>query len=46
MVRIEPGMVVRRKQDLFMLPDLSRMEVFTLLHESVADEVRAGWSRA
>jgi HlyD family secretion protein len=42
MVRIEPGMVVRRKQDLFMLPDLSRMEVLTLLHESVADEVRAG----
>ena len=42
MVRIEPGMSVRRKQDLFMLPDLSRMEVLTLLHESVADEVRAG----
>lgn len=42
MVRIEPGMSVRRKQDLFMLPDLSRMEVLTLLHESVADEVRTG----
>lgn len=42
MVRIEPGMAVRRKQDLFMLPDLSRMEVVTLLHESVADEVRTG----
>ena len=42
MVRIEPGMAVRRKQDLFMLPDLSRMEVLTLLHESVADEVRDG----
>ncbi len=42
MVRIEPGMVVRRKQDLFMLPDLSRMEVLTLLHESVADQVRVG----
>ena len=42
MVRIEPGMSVRRKQDLFMLPDLSRMEVLTLLHESVADEVRVG----
>ncbi len=42
MVKIEPGMSVRRKQDLFMLPDLSRMEVITLLHESVADEVRVG----
>jgi HlyD family secretion protein len=42
MVRIEPGMAVRRRQDLFMLPDLSRMEVLTLLHESVADEVRVG----
>ncbi len=41
-VRIEPGVSVRRKQDLFLLPDLSRMEVVTLLHESIADEVRNG----
>jgi HlyD family secretion protein len=40
--RIEPGVRVRQKQDLFYLPDLSRMEVQTLLHETVVERVRAG----
>lgn len=41
-VRIEPGARVRQKQDLFYLPDLSRMEVRALLHETVVERVRAG----
>lgn len=40
--RIEPGARVRQKQDLFFLPDLTRMEVQTLLHQSVVDRVRDG----
>ncbi len=34
-VRIEAGMPVRQRQELFYLPDLSRMEVQVLLHETV-----------
>ncbi len=33
---------IRQSQRLFYLPDLSKMEVATLLHESVAREVKAG----
>ena len=39
---IEPGIAVRQKQDLFYLPDLSRMEVIAMLHESVVDRVKSG----
>jgi HlyD family secretion protein len=41
-VFIEPGRIVKFKQDLFYLPDLRRMEVATLLHQSVVDKVRPG----
>jgi HlyD family secretion protein len=41
-VRIEEGMVVHQKQDLFYLPNLSKMTVTAAVHESVADRVRAG----
>jgi HlyD family secretion protein len=41
-VLIEPGMMVRQRQKLFYLPDLSQMEVSAMLHESVAHEVRTG----
>jgi HlyD family secretion protein len=37
---IELGAPVRRRQKLFFLPDLSRMEVRVLLHETVVDRVR------
>lgn len=40
--RIEPGMVVRLRQKLFYLPDLKRMEVAAMLHESVVKDVKAG----
>jgi HlyD family secretion protein len=39
---IEEGMSVRQRQDLFYLPDLKKMEVVTLLHESIVDQVRKG----
>jgi HlyD family secretion protein len=42
--RVELGAVVRRKMDLFYLPDLGRMEVLTLLHESVVNRVKPGQS--
>lgn len=41
-VRIEPGLAVRQRQRLFYLPDLSRMEVAAMLHESVVREVKPG----
>jgi HlyD family secretion protein len=41
-VRIEPGLAVRQKQRLFYLPDLTKMEVAALLHESVVKEVKPG----
>ena len=41
-VLLEPGSSVRQKQVLFSLPDLTRMEVSTLLHETVVDRVRGG----
>jgi HlyD family secretion protein len=37
---IEPGLPVRQRQTLFYLPDLNSMEVVTMLHESIVDEVR------
>ncbi len=39
---IEPGTPVRRSQQLFFLPDLNDMEVVTLLHESIVDQVSSG----
>jgi HlyD family secretion protein len=39
-VRIMTGIRVRQKQDLFYLPDLSRMEVQALLHETVVQRVQ------
>ncbi|WP_337173343.1 efflux RND transporter periplasmic adaptor subunit [Paludisphaera sp.] len=39
---IEPGLEVRQKQHLFYLPDLRRMEVVALLHESIVDRVKGG----
>jgi HlyD family secretion protein len=36
---IEPGMPVRQRQQLFYLPDLTDMEVVTMLHESIVQEV-------
>ena len=39
---IEEGMMVRQRQRLFYLPDLGHMEVETMLHESVVDEVKPG----
>lgn len=41
-ILIEPGITVYQKQPLFTLPDLSRMQISTLLHESVVKEVRDG----
>jgi HlyD family secretion protein len=40
--RIDVGVVVRQKMDLFYLPDLSHMEVATLLHESILSRVKDG----
>lgn len=40
--RIEPGARIRQKQDLFYLPDLTNMEVQTMLHQSVVDRVKEG----
>ncbi|MFO0959988.1 MAG: efflux RND transporter periplasmic adaptor subunit [Isosphaeraceae bacterium] len=41
-LRIEPGTTVRNKQNLFYLPDLSRMQVMTLIHESQFDDIKPG----
>jgi HlyD family secretion protein len=41
-IHIEPGTIVRQRQKLFYLPDLARMEVNAMLHESVVNEVRPG----
>jgi HlyD family secretion protein len=42
--QVEVGAVVRQKQNLFFLPDLTKMEIQTLLHESVIDRVKPGMS--
>ena len=39
---VEPGIAVRQNQILFYLPDLAKMEVKTLLHESIVEKVRDG----
>lgn len=39
---IEKGAFVRERQDLLTLPDLSRMQVETSVHESVLDQVQKG----
>jgi HlyD family secretion protein len=41
-VVIEAGMEVRQRQDLFYLPDLKKMEVVAMLHESIVDRVGRG----
>jgi HlyD family secretion protein len=39
---IAEGIVVRERQRILTLPDLSRMQVKTQIHEAVLDQVRAG----
>jgi HlyD family secretion protein len=39
---IEEGMAVYQHQTLFYLPDLAKMEVSAMLHESVVDKVKEG----
>ena len=39
---IEEGAIVRERQDILTLPDLSKMKVSTQVHEAVLDQVRAG----
>jgi HlyD family secretion protein len=41
-IRIEEGISVHQKQDLFYLPDLNEMEVVASLHESIVKEVSKG----
>jgi HlyD family secretion protein len=41
-IRIEAGMTVRQRQKLFYLPDLSKMEVAAMIHESVVKDVQPG----
>jgi HlyD family secretion protein len=41
-VIIEPGASVRQGQELFYLPNLSRMEVVAMLHDTIVDHVRPG----
>ena len=39
---IQEGAVVRERQDILTLPDLSKMKVKTQVHEAVLDQVRPG----
>ena len=39
---IEEGAFVRQRQQILTLPDLTRMQVSTAVHESVLDQVRPG----
>jgi HlyD family secretion protein len=39
---IEPGISVRRRQRLFYLPDLGKMQVNALLHETVVRDIQPG----
>ncbi len=39
---IEEGAIVRERQDILTLPDLSKMKVSTQVHEAVLDQVRPG----
>lgn len=39
---IEEGAIVRERQDILTLPDLSKMKVTTQVHEAVLDQVRPG----
>jgi HlyD family secretion protein len=41
-LQIEPGISVRQGQNLFYLPDLTKMIAQTLIHESVADRIQPG----
>jgi HlyD family secretion protein len=41
-IRIEPGLAVWQRQRLFFLPDLAKMEVAALLHETVVKDVAPG----
>lgn len=39
---IEEGAIVRERQDILTLPDLSKMKVTTQVHEAVLDQIRPG----
>jgi HlyD family secretion protein len=39
---IEPGASVRQGQELFFLPDLSKMEVVAMLHDTAVNRIRRG----
>ena len=41
-IKIEEGMVVHQKQDLFYLPNLTKMLAMAMVHESVASRVQPG----
>jgi HlyD family secretion protein len=41
-VQIEEGAAVREQQDIFRLPDLSRMQVKTAVHETKVEHLRPG----
>ena len=43
---IEEGAFVRERQRILTIPDLSRMQVETAVHESVLDQVRKGLNAA
>jgi HlyD family secretion protein len=42
LVQIEPGLIVRQRQRLFFLPNLARMEVDALVHETMVKHVAPG----
>lgn len=41
-IQIEAGMAVRQRQRLFYLPNLAKMEVAAIIHESVVKDVKPG----
>ncbi len=41
-IKIEPGMTVRTRQRLFYLPDLSKLQVAAMIHESIIKEISIG----
>jgi HlyD family secretion protein len=41
-IKIEEGMVVRQRQDLFYLPNLTKMMAMAMVHESVASRIQPG----
>lgn len=41
-LEVEPGAMIRERQDILTLPDLSKMKVKTQVHEAVLDQIRPG----